>query len=86
MCGFIQLFKKDIGEYDICACREGAKEIIHRGPNDTKEVIHENALFIFNRLSIIDIENGVQPFTFSSELKGLKNIYIKLKKLINMRY
>ncbi|CUQ00750.1 asparagine synthase (glutamine-hydrolyzing) [Clostridium baratii] len=67
MCGFIQLFKKDIGEYDICACREGAKEIIHRGPNDTKEVIHENALFIFNRLSIIDIENGAQPFKYKDK-------------------
>ena len=67
MCGFIQLFKKDIGEYDICACREGAKEIIHRGPNDTREVVHKNALFIFNRLSIIDIENGVQPFTYKDK-------------------
>lgn len=67
MCGFIQLFKKDIGEYDICACREGAKEIIHRGPNDTREVVHKNVLFIFNILSIIDIENGVQPFTYKDK-------------------
>lgn len=64
MCGFLQLFKKSIKESDICACRKGAKEIVHRGPNDTKEVIHENALFIFNRLSIIDIENGAQPFNY----------------------
>ena len=64
MCGFLQLFKKSIEESDICACRKGAKEIVHRGPNDTKEVIHENALFVFNRLSIIDIENGAQPFNY----------------------
>ena len=67
MCGFLQLFKKGIGEHDICACRKGAKEIVHRGPNDTKEVIHENALFIFNRLSIIDIENGAQPFNYKDK-------------------
>lgn len=67
MCGFLQLFKKSIEESDICACRNGAKEIVHRGPNDTKEVIHENALFIFNRLSIIDIENGAQPFNYKDK-------------------
>ena len=74
MCGFLQLFKKSIEESDICACRNGAKEIVHRGPNDTKEVIHENALFIFNRLSIIDIENGAQPFNYKDKYSTSENI------------
>ncbi|MEG1003736.1 MAG: asparagine synthase (glutamine-hydrolyzing) [Clostridium sp.] len=67
MCGFLQLFKESIGDTEIASCRKGAKDIVHRGPNDTKEIIHENALFIFNRLSIIDIENGAQPFNYKDK-------------------
>ncbi|MGL4572462.1 MAG: asparagine synthase (glutamine-hydrolyzing) [Clostridium sp.] len=67
MCGFLQLFKGSIGDAEIASCRKGAMDIVHRGPNDTKEIIHENALFIFNRLSIIDIENGAQPFNYKDK-------------------
>lgn len=67
MCGFLQLFKEHLTDNDVSICRKCAESIIHRGPNDTKQVLHENALFVFNRLSIIDIENGAQPFTYKEK-------------------
>ena len=67
MCGFLQLFKEHLTDKDVSICRKCAESIIHRGPNDTKQVLHENALFVFNRLSIIDIENGAQPFTYKEK-------------------
>lgn len=67
MCGFLQLFKEHLTDKDVSICRKCAESIIHRGPNDTKQVLHDNALFVFNRLSIIDIENGAQPFTYKEK-------------------
>lgn len=67
MCGFLQVFKKGLSTEDIKICRESAEIIRHRGPNDTKEIIHDNAFFVFNRLSIIDLENGVQPFNYNDK-------------------
>ncbi len=67
MCGFLQLFKEHLTDKDVSICKKCAESIIHRGPNDTKQVLHENALFVFNRLSIIDIENGAQPFTYKEK-------------------
>lgn len=64
MCGFLQLFKKNMKDRDIDILRKGAATIVHRGPDDTKEVIYDNAAFIFNILSIIDIEGGAQPFVY----------------------
>lgn len=67
MCGFLQVFKKELSIEDIEICRESAEIIRHRGPNDTKEIRHGNAFFVFNRLSIIDLENGVQPFNYNDK-------------------
>ncbi|WP_052870985.1 asparagine synthase (glutamine-hydrolyzing) [Clostridium botulinum] len=66
MCGFLQVFKRNISKREMSILREAAKTIVHRGPDDTKEVIHNNAAFIFNRLSIIDIESGTQPFIYKN--------------------
>ncbi|MEG2109588.1 MAG: asparagine synthase (glutamine-hydrolyzing) [Clostridium sp.] len=73
MCGFVQLFKKDILVKEIDLLRSGAEVIVHRGPNDTKEVNHKNAAFIFNRLSIVDIENGAQPFSYKDKFTIIFN-------------
>ena len=67
MCGFVQLFKKNILEEEVNNLRRGAKIIAHRGPDDNEEIIYDNAVFIFNRLSIIDIEHGKQPFVYKDK-------------------
>ena len=67
MCGFVQLFKKGISDEEIMALEIGAKSIEHRGPNDTQVVRYDNAVFVFNRLSIIDIEMGAQPYTYQNK-------------------
>jgi len=36
--------------------------IRHRGPDDTREMIWQGVGFVFNRLSIIDLSGGQQPF------------------------
>ena len=64
MCGFLQLFKEGISEEEIEILEVGAKSIEHRGPNDTQIVKYDNAVFVFNRLSIIDIEMGAQPYIY----------------------
>ncbi len=35
--------------------------IAHRGPDDTRSLLWQNVGFIFKRLSIVDVEGGVQP-------------------------
>ncbi|MGL5415352.1 MAG: asparagine synthase (glutamine-hydrolyzing) [Clostridium sp.] len=64
MCGFLSLFKKDITDIDIAKLKMGAKEISHRGPDDTRIIRHTNGAFAFNRLSIVDLEHGGQPYTY----------------------
>ncbi len=89
MCGFLQIFKKELSTEDIEICRESAEIIRHRGPNDTKEIKHDNAFFVFNRLSIVDLENGVQPFNyndkytvvFNGEIYNYKELRDELIKL-----
>ncbi|WP_455505181.1 asparagine synthase (glutamine-hydrolyzing), partial [Clostridium sp.] len=42
--------------------RQLTEKITHRGPDDTGYFIKDNIAFGFNRLSIIDLEHGNQPF------------------------
>ncbi|WP_024615435.1 asparagine synthase (glutamine-hydrolyzing) [Clostridium sp. Ade.TY] len=87
MCGFLQLFKKDIEISDVELLKVGGQVIFHRGPNDTREVIDKNTAFIFNRLSIIDLEHGAQPYNyndkytivFNGEIYNYKSLREELK-------
>ncbi len=66
MCGFAGIFIKngDIQKY-IPQIEKMSNSIRHRGPDDSKLYVGENALFAFRRLSIIDLDGGSQPFASS---------------------
>ncbi len=64
MCGFAGIFKDTpIMQQDILDLRKMSDAISHRGPDDSKEIIDTCCAMAFRRLSIIDLEKGVQPFT-----------------------
>ncbi|WP_297637163.1 asparagine synthase (glutamine-hydrolyzing) [uncultured Clostridium sp.] len=91
MCGFITLFKKQITEKDKINLEKGAEAISHRGPDDFKTYEDESVLFSFRRLSIIDIENGSQPYIFKNKyiivFNGEIYNYIELRdELIHKGY
>ena len=60
MCGFVI----SIGNFSETDLKQATQSILHRGPDDTNFYFNEeNKIKIgFNRLSIIDINNGRQPF------------------------
>ena len=61
MCGHVFIFNKNnnVGKDEIINLTE---KINHRGPNDTGYFVKNNIAFGFKRLSVIDLENGKQPF------------------------
>lgn len=61
MCGHISIYYKN-KKADELLIRQLTENIIHRGPDDTGYFIKDNIAFGFNRLSIIDLEYGNQPF------------------------
>ena len=61
MCGHISIYYKN-KKADELFIRQLTEKIIHRGPDDTGYFIKDNIAFGFNRLSIIDLECGNQPF------------------------
>ena len=64
MCGFAGIFKNTpIEQPDIADLEKMSECIKHRGPDDSQNVIEKNCALAFRRLSIIDLEKGVQPFT-----------------------
>ena len=64
MCGFAGIYKKEgITEKDKDVIKKMSQCIRHRGPDDSRTVFEENCALAFRRLSIIDLENGVQPFS-----------------------
>lgn len=63
MCGFAGIYKKNgITENDKAVIAKMSQCIRHRGPDDNRTVFEPNCTLAFRRLSIIDLENGVQPF------------------------
>ena len=59
MCGFIAgQSKKPWNPNEIS---QGLKNIQHRGPDGTNFIINNEVMFSHVRLSIVGIENGVQP-------------------------
>lgn len=61
MCGHISIYYKN-KKADELLIRQLTEKMRHRGPDDTGYFIKDNIAFGFNRLSIIDLEGGNQPF------------------------
>ena len=61
MCGHISIYYKN-KKADELLIRQLTEKITHRGPDDPGYFIKDNIAFGFNRLSIIDLEHGNQPF------------------------
>lgn len=86
MCGHISIYYKN-KEADELLIRQLTEKIIHRGPDDTGYFVRDNVAFGFNRLSIIDLECGNQPFQkedrtiiFNGEIYNHKELRDELKK------
>lgn len=86
MCGHISIYYKN-KEADELLIRQLTEKIIHRGPDDTGYFVKDNVAFGFNRLSIIDLECGNQPFQkedrtiiFNGEIYNHKELRDELKK------
>lgn len=64
MCGFAGIFKNSpINEQDRLDLSKMSECIKHRGPDDSQDIVENNCALAFRRLSIIDLEKGVQPYT-----------------------
>ncbi len=62
MCGICGMFDmQNKNRIDIGILKSMNNKLIHRGPDAAAERIEENLGVGFNRLSIIDINNGMQP-------------------------
>lgn len=68
MCGITFLHGDNVSKINV----EDLGDVSHRGPDDTRTIRLEKALFKFDRLSIMGLsESGMQPFLSSDE-----NIYV----------
>lgn len=86
MCGHISIYYKN-KEADEFTIRQLTEKIIHRGPDETGYFVNDNIAFGFNRLSIIDLEGGNQPFKkedktiiFNGEIYNHKELRKELEK------
>lgn len=88
MCGHVSIFLKNSSSKVIKhKIRKSLDSIIHRGPDDEGIYEDENAILGFRRLSIIDLENGHQPFEkdsyvciFNGEIYNYKEIKKELSE------
>ncbi|MDS0525096.1 asparagine synthase (glutamine-hydrolyzing) [Clostridium sp. SHJSY1] len=82
MCGYVSVFIKNnsfkLNKEKVIEC---LKYIEHRGPDDIGIYEDDSSILGFRRLSIIDLENGHQPFkkdsyeiVFNGEIYNYKNI------------
>ncbi len=60
ICGFVKLNDK-VCDQDESIIREMNKKLFHRGPDAQNSMVFENVAFGFSRLSIIGLDNGMQP-------------------------
>ncbi len=64
MCGFVGLlFNMPLSTEEETALDKMSCALAHRGPDSAEKYVHENAALAFRRLSIIDLENGTQPYS-----------------------
>jgi len=78
-----------VGKFEVDKLKKANSLMKHRGPDETNYFIENDIFLAHNRLSIIDIKNGHQPFikdnlvlVFNGEIYN----YIELKKLYLMDY
>src|SRR5882757_589101 len=60
ICGFIR-FDRNVDEGDRSILENMNEKLIHRGPDSQDAVLFDNVALGFCRLSIIGLENGMQP-------------------------
>lgn len=74
MCGFVTFFSNStILEEKKETLRDMRQIIKHRGPTQDGEYMDENVYLGFKRLSILDLANGIQPYSFKDELEIVFN-------------
>lgn len=61
MCGFVVIASLNGQSIPEEALKKGAEAIAHRGPDDEQILIRSNIGIAFRRLSINDLDKGVQP-------------------------
>lgn len=66
MCGFVSLFTDYplMTNHRISGLRKMTQQIAHRGPDQQGRMVDQHIYLGFQRLSIIDVENGRQPFSY----------------------
>lgn len=89
MCGHVSVFyKRPTDRVTVKTIQTGLDAIFHRGPDDTGIEDFGKAILGFSRLSIIDLENGHQPFhkadhtmIFNGEIYNYQIIREDLEKM-----
>jgi len=63
MCGFVALMSGKVTEIEQEFIKKGVQLIRHRGPDEEGFYFNDNIAFGFVRLSLVDLEQGSQPYT-----------------------
>lgn len=63
MCGFVGMFNRDPADNNEALLTQMSQCIRHRGPDDSQYIVKDGFCVAFRRLSIIDLDNGGQPYT-----------------------
>jgi len=66
ICGFIR-FDRLVGGEDALTIERMNRKLVHRGPDAQDTLMFDNLALGFSRLSIIGLENGMQPITNEDE-------------------
>lgn len=87
MCGFTGWYKKNHEKKNIKIIKQMTKTLKYRGPDQKGFFIDKNILLGHRRLSIIDLKNGRQPYTYNGytivyngELYNTEDLKNKLKE------
>ena len=87
MCGFTGWYKKNQNKKNIRIIKKMTNTLKYRGPDQKGYYINKNILLGHRRLSIIDLKNGKQPYTYkeytivyNGELYNTDEIRNKLKE------
>ena len=92
MCGILGVFaKSSISPNVQFNFKKALITMAHRGPDSATELLQENALLGFNRLSIVGIDNGSQPLTNEDSTifllcNGEIYNYLELKKKLKQNH
>ena len=88
MCGIVGVINKTGQDVDFRVLSRMARTLNHRGPDDEGHMIDGPIGFYHKRLSIIDLETGLQPMSsgpltivFNGEIYNYLELRITLKKL-----